>query len=82
MHSFSLVPSYTHVASNGEPPLIDLALLSETSSSYVCETICPLGNSNHAGITLSIRMYHNGASKISRVRMVCMYKFANLPKIN
>ena len=66
---------------NRQQSLIDLTLLSETSSSYVCETICPLGNSDHAGITLSKRMCHNGACKISRVRMVwILYKFANFIK--
>ena len=48
------------MAPNGEQSLIDY-ILSESSTSYVCETICPLGNSDHAGITLSIRMCHNGA---------------------
>ena len=70
------------MAPNGEQSLIDLALLSESSTSYVYETICPLGNSDHAGITLSIGMCHNGAgaNKKSRVRMVWIYKFANFNK--
>ena len=79
-NSFSLlqvVPSYTHVAPNGLQSLIDLALLSESSTNYVCETICPLGNSDHAGITLSIKMNHMAPTYRPKNRLVWIFDSAD-----
>ena len=54
-----IVPSYTHVSPNGNISLIDLALLSDTNDLNHCCTIPPLSNSDHLGITISLKWIAN-----------------------
>ena len=60
LYSFSLsqvVHTPTHSKPNGEPSLIDLALLSDTSQLGTCSTIPPLGTSDHNGRLLQLPQY-------------------------
>jgi len=58
LYSFSLsqvVNSSTHSKPNGEPSLIDLALLLDTSQLINCCTVPPLANSDHNGLQLLLK---------------------------
>ena len=59
MNSFDLtqvVSSPTHVSHNGKETLIDLALISSSSKLKECSVIPPLGNSDHDGNHLALRI--------------------------
>ena len=67
-----IVPSYTHVSPNSNTSLIDLALLSDTNDLNHCCTIPPLSNSDHLGITISLKWIAN-TKHYSKFRCVWCY---------
>ena len=65
-----VVPSFTHVKSNGTKSLIDLAFLSDPSQLSRCETVSPLGSSDHLGVLLLfdvIKVKHCHPTKPRRI---------------
>ena len=60
LNSFNLtqvVGEHTHVTSHGNASMIDLALLANPEQQLVdCDTIPPLANSDHNGISLTLKI--------------------------
>ena len=54
-HLTQVVHEPTHIAPNGSSSLIYWVLLSSPTQLGKCDTISPLGNSDHSGISLSIK---------------------------
>ena len=69
----------THVSPNGNTSLIDLALLSDTNDLNHCCTIPPLSNSDHLGITISLKWIAN-TKHYSKFRCVWLYGNADFNK--
>ena len=85
MYTFSLsqvVPSYTHVAPNGHLSLIDLALLSNPAQVALCNTISPLGTSDHLGIELLLKVHSTNPSQRCVTRKVWQFENADFDKAN
>ena len=83
--SFSLtqfVPAATHVGPNGRHSLIDLALISESSTYYSCDTVSDLGNSDHAGIELLLQGNKKILDQQREPRTVWIYSKADFRKAN
>ena len=80
LYSFSLtqvVHSPTHSKPNGEPSLIDLALLSDTSQLTECSTIPPLANSDNKGLHLQLKWKVTTYCTKPSQRKIWDYKNAN-----
>ena len=85
MYTFSLsqvVPFYTHVAPNGHLSLIDLACLSNPAQVVLCNTISPLGTSDHLGIELSLKVHSTNTCQQSVTRNVWQFENADFEKAN
>ena len=81
--SFSLsqvVTEPTHFSPNGNSSLIDLALMSNPSQLQDCSTIPPLGNSDHCGVSLSIRWKCNTEHVTVNPRKIWRYTHANFER--
>ena len=70
--------SFTHVHPNGSKSLIDLAFLSDLSKLFRCETIIPLGFSDHDGISLILN--EQPSHRSGRPRLVWIYSQADFNK--
>jgi len=75
LQSFELTQVVPHPTRTGTFPgsstLIDLALLSEPSQLVNCEVIPPLGNSDHNGIDLTLKVAHKPPPVKTCKRTVC-----------
>ena len=81
-HNFSLtqvVSSPTHYSHDGNPSLIDLVFISCPERLLSCETVPPLGSSDHLGVQLAIRrnITHNHPPN---QRTIWRYKYADYEK--
>ena len=74
-----VVSSPTHYSHNGSPSLIDLVFISCPERLLSCETVPPLGSSDHLGVQLAIRrnITHN---RPSNQRTIWRYKYADYEK--
>ena len=74
-----VVSSPTHYSHNGNPSLIDLVFISCPERLLLCETVPPLGSSDHLGVQLAIRrnIAHN---RPSNQRTIWRYKYADYEK--
>ena len=71
--------SPTHYSHNGNPSLINLVFISCPERLLSCETVPPLGSSDHLGVQLAIRrnITHN---RPSNQRTIWRYKHADYEK--
>ena len=71
--------SPTHYSHNGNPSLIDLVFISCPERLLLCETVPPLGSSDHLGVQLAIKrnIAHN---RPSNQRTIWRYKYADYEK--
>lgn len=67
LNSFNLtqvVNEHTHVTSHGTASMIDLALLANPEQQLMdCEKIPPLANSDHSGISLTLKISGSSHNK-------------------
>jgi len=88
LQSFELtqvVPQPTRVHTGtfpGSSMLIDLALLSEPSQLVNCEVIPPLGNSDHNGIDLTLKVAHKTPLVKTSKQTVWRYALAHFETAN
>ena len=84
MESFSLsqvVTGHTHMSYNGHTSLIDLVFLSSPSCLRTCETIPPLGNSDHMGVLTTLFFQRPNRRNLSYPhRKVWCYDLADFNK--
>ena len=69
-----VVSFYTHVAPNGHLSLIDLACLSNPAQVVLCNTISPLGTSDHLGIELSLKVHSTNTCQQSVTRNIWQFE--------
>ena len=84
MSSFCLtqvVDSPTHFSPAGKPTLIDLVFVSNVRSCFSCSTIPPLANSDHLGLSLSVKKDCTSTTPPPRHR-VWRYKHADFERAN
>ena len=84
MTSFCLsqiVDSPTHFSPTGKPSLIDLVFVSNLHSCLNCTTIPQLANSDHFGLSLSMKTDHLPSNSFPR-RRVWRYKHADFQRAN
>ena len=78
--SFSLhqiVNSVTHTGPNGNSSLINLICLSNISSLHFCNTVPPLGNSDHNGIHLNLCKQEKNMDQLTKQRSIWNYTLAD-----
>lgn len=74
--------THTHFNPNGTSSLIDLVLLSVPSQLVNCNVIPPLGNSDHSGISVTLKWSRNPCRVKASKRTIWRYAHADFDKAN